>query len=138
MTSLKEQLIEHEGIRLQPYRDSEGYLTIGVGRLIDPELGGGITEEEAMYLLDNDVRRMTDELTRSHPVVATLSPARRDVLINMAFNMGVPRLSKFTRTWAFIRAADYDMAAVEMLDSLWARRQVGGRAVELSNIMRDG
>ena len=132
--SLRDDLIRHEGLRLFPYRDSRGLLTIGVGRNIEQR---GISREEAMYLLDNDIRDHTDELLGRFPVVATLDPARRDVLINMAFNMGIPALSGFKRMWAAIQSGDYRKASVEMLDSQWAL-QVGDRAIELANVMRSG
>lgn len=132
--SLREDLIRHEGLRLFPYRDSRGLLTIGVGRNIEHR---GISREEALYLLDNDIRDHTDELLARFPVVATLHTYRRDVLINMAFNMGIPALSGFKRMWSAIQSGDYRKASDEMLDSQWAL-QVGDRAGELANIMMDG
>lgn len=97
--SLRDDLIRHEALRLFPYRDSEGLLTIGVGRNIEER---GISREEALYLLDNDIRDHTAELIARFPVVDTLDPPRRDVLINMAFNLGIPRLAGFKRMWAAI------------------------------------
>lgn len=132
--SLRDDLIRHEDIKLKPYRDSEGVLTIGVGRNLEDR---GISREEALYLLDNDIRDHTDELRARFPVVDALTPARRDVLVNMAFNLGVPRLATFKRMWAAIEAGDYHRASMEMLDSKWAR-QVGKRAIELADTMRRG
>lgn len=132
--SLRDDLIRHEGLRLFPYRDSEGLLTIGVGRNIEER---GISREEALYLLDNDIREHTSELRARFQVVDTLTEARRDVLINMAFNMGVPRLAGFLRMWAAIEAGDWRKAAAEMLDSEWAL-QVGDRAIELAHVMQYG
>jgi lysozyme len=57
--------------------------------------------------------------------------------MDMAFNMGVPRLCKFKRMWAAIYDGDYTTAAVEMLDSRWAT-QVGTRAIKLSKAMEEG
>ena len=131
--SLREDLIRHEGLRLKPYRDTEGVLTIGVG----PNLEEGISHDIAMAMLDEDIANHTQELERAHPVVKRLDPVRRDVLINMAFNLGVSRLSGFRRMWAAIHAEAWDRAADEMLDSKWAG-QVGNRAVELAAVMRGG
>ena len=132
--SLRDDLIRHESLELKPYLDSEGVLTIGVGRNLQDN---GISREEALYLLDNDIRDHTDELRARFPVVDALTPARRDVLVNMAFNLGVPRMATFKRMWAAIEAGDYHRASMEMLDSKWAR-QVGQRAQELAMIMRTG
>lgn len=134
---LRADLIRHEGEVNHAYQDSEGYLTIGVGRLIDKRRGGGITHEEAMYLLDNDIKRAVDELLTQHPFVRSLGDVRQEVLANMAFNMGLPTLNQFQRMWAAIEAGHYHRAAREMLHSKWAH-QVGRRATELAECMRTG
>ena len=66
-----------------------------------------------------------------------LDEARQMVCINMAFNLGMPRLNRFKKMWAAIHKGDYGTAALEMLDSKWAD-QVKGRALRLSNIMKTG
>ncbi len=132
---LREMLIRHEGLRLKPYRDSVGKLTIGVGRNLDDI---GISEDEAFYLLENDIRRAEEtaaECAALHGVVfESLPEDARLVLTDMAFNLGY-KLSGFKKMFAALRAGDYEEAAREMLDSRWAR-QVGNRARELSEIMR--
>ena len=62
---------------------------------------------------------------------------RQRVIIDMAFNMGVPRLNKFVKMWKAIDEQDFAEAKVQMLDSRWAN-QVGNRAVRLSNAMETG
>jgi lysozyme len=62
---------------------------------------------------------------------------RQLIVMDMAFNMGVPRLCKFKKMWAAIEAGDFDTASVEMLDSRWAR-QVKSRATKLSDAMKTG
>tara|TARA_R100001460_G_C3417066_1_gene160404 strand:- start:237 stop:416 length:180 start_codon:yes stop_codon:yes gene_type:complete len=57
--------------------------------------------------------------------------------MDMAFNMGVPRLCKFKNMWAAIHDGNYEIASLEMMDSRWAR-QVGSRAVKLSDAMKAG
>lgn len=122
-------------MRLQPYLDSQGYLTIGIGRLLDPKVGGGITEEEAIYLLRGDIVRHEHELVHTFPVVRKLSRERFYAILNMAFNLGIPRLKTFRNMWDAIHRKDWERAAAEMLNSRWAK-QVGRRAIELSDIMR--
>ena len=133
----EEMLLRHEGLRLQPYKDSEGYLTIGVGRLIDPEKDGGITHDEAIYLMRNDIDRKAAELGERFPIVRDMDSTRYYILVNMAFNLGISGLAGFKKMWRAIHERDYQKAAEEMLDSKWAT-QVGKRAQELALLMKFG
>lgn len=133
----EEMLLRHEGLRLQPYKDSEGYLTIGVGRLIDPEKDGGITHDEAIYLMRNDIDRKAAELGERFPIVHDMDSTRYYILVNMAFNLGISGLAGFKKMWRAIHERDYQKAAEEMLDSKWAT-QVGKRAQELALLMKFG
>ena len=134
---LKKMLIRHEGEVNHAYEDSEGYITIGIGRLIDKRKGGGISHAEAMYLLDNDIIEATSQCQREFPWFHLLDDARQLVVLNMVFNMGITTFKKFKKTIYFIKIGDYSAASKEMLDSQW-RRQVGNRALELSRIMETG
>ncbi len=125
-----------EGFRNQVYRDSEGYLTIGYGRLLGPSRGGGISTDEAEYLLANDLR-IAERQCEAMPAYLDLSPARQAVLVNMCFNLGAPALLKFKRMFSALVQQDYEHAASEMLASKWAG-QVGARAVRLSEQMKTG
>jgi len=131
---LRDQLIRHEGLRLKPYLCTAGKLTIGIGRNLDDV---GITKEEALHLLDNDLMRVVHEAHRHFPVIEVMDSARADIIYNMLFNMGVSRLRQFKKMWAAIEKQDWDEAAKEMLDSRWAD-QVGMRANELAKQMRTG
>lgn len=132
MKTIKDQLIEHEGLRLKPYKDSVGKLTIGVGRNLDDV---GLTHTEAIYLLENDIGRVCYELDGALPWWRTLDLARQQVLIDMGFNMGVPTLLGFVRTLGYIESGMYEQAAEAMLQSKWAQ-QVGRRAIALAAMMR--
>jgi len=152
---LVKELIKHEGLRLQVYKDTLGIDTIGIGRNLEdrgitkeelddldiPSMDHiykyGITEADAVYLAENDVQIVEEELLRAHPCVDRLDSVRQLICIDMAFNMGVPRLCKFKKMWAAIEAEDYPTAAKEMLDSRWAT-QVKGRATKLANAMHNG
>ena len=149
------KLIAHEGLRLQVYQDSLGIDTIGIGRNLEdrgitkeeldwmdiPNMAivhtMGITEADAMYLAENDVQIVEEELVRAHPCVDKLDAVRQLVVMDMAFNMGVPRLCKFKNMWNAIHEENYIAAAKEMLDSRWAD-QVKSRAVKLANAMHNG
>lgn len=131
---LRDMLIRHEGLRRKPYRDSVGKLTIGVGRNLDDV---GITREEALILLDHDIAKVKRDVTRAFPWFRRLNSVRRTVVLNMVFNLGLPRFRRFKRAIAAMKDGRWDAAAREMLDSKWAR-QVKGRARELARLMREG
>lgn len=124
---------QHKGCRLTPYRDSLGVLTIGWGRNLETV---GISQAEADRMLDVD-------LTRAYHAVsawawfAQLSPARQQVLAEMAYNLGVRRLMGFGRMLEACKAGRYQEAADEMIQSRWAE-QVKGRARTLAEAMRRG
>jgi lysozyme len=132
--ALIRQIRLHEGERLKPYRCTAGKLTIGVGRNLDDR---GITREESAMLLDSDIRLLEIELFRALPWASALDDVRQRVLLDMAFNLGLPGLLQFKRTLEAIRTGQYQQAATMMLDSLWAR-QVGQRAERLSRMMATG
>jgi len=131
---LKQDLIRDEGVRLKPYTDSVGKMTIGVGRNLDDM---GITESEADYLLENDIGRTRIELDRVVPWWRDLPDAPGRALVNMCFNLGWPRLSKFKNMLASLQAGDFDAAAGHALDSRWAT-QVGDRATRVADLIRGG
>lgn len=124
-----EQLLVDEGLRLKPYRCTAGKLTIGVGRNLEDR---GISAAEALGLLDNDIDEFWKELTSLLPWVLTAPEAVQEVLLNMAFNLGVPGLLKFKETLRLLQSGGYSLAAQAMLDSKWAK-QVGPRAERLSH-----
>ena len=134
MASLEDQLITHEGLELKPYQCTADKLTIGVGRNIEDR---GITEDEARYLLKNDIKIVEDELLSKKPMVAELDAVRQRVLVDMGFNLGIPTLLKFQNMWLAIEQENFIQASIEMMDSRWAR-QVGQRAHRLSEAMRIG
>ena len=127
-------LITHEGLRLKPYRDTRGKLTIGVGRNLDDV---GITEDEALYLLKNDIKRVLDFLKERLPYWNGLTETRKMALVDMCFNLGPGGFLSFKKMLRALERGDYEQAAKEMLDSRWAR-QVGRRAEELAEMMREG
>lgn len=137
INDIKSQLVRDEGVVLHAYQDHLGFTTIGVGRLIDKRRGGGISEDEAMYLLDNDIKRRAEDLVRLFQWTNTLDDARFGVLLNMSFQLGISGLAAFKKTLSLIESGHYDQAAIEMLDSKWAI-QTPGRANRLSQQMESG
>ena len=153
---LKDELIIDEGIRLFPYLDSEKIWSIGVGRNLEDNglspselffLGiklkdkfeiiellkkRGLTKDEVLYLLDNDVDRVISELENKLPWLSNKPDVVKYVLCNMCFNMGIYRLLKFKDTLTLLKSDKYKEASIEMLNSKWPS-QVGKRATRLSD-----
>jgi lysozyme len=92
---VKQMLVRHEGIRIFPYKCSENYLTISCGRNLETN---GISEEEAMYLLDNDIKRVKEELNMNFGAWRTMPEKARMVCIDMTFQMGITGFMKFRKT----------------------------------------
>jgi lysozyme len=132
---LKAQLIYDEGVRASAYQDSEGYWTIGVGRLIDEKKGGKLSADEIEYLLDNDIDKVINQVIREFDWYYDLSEVRKEVILNMAFNLGIGGVKKFKNMINALKRHDWDDASREMLDSKWSG-QVGQRAIRLSEAMR--
>ena len=131
---LKAQLILHEGLRLKPYKDSVGKLTIGVGRNLDDK---GITNNEAMTLLDNDIDDAYEDAKSLIASFNDIGDVRQRVLVDMSYNLGRSRLKGFKKMLAAVESGMFTTASREMLDSKWAD-QVGTRAERLAKMMRTG
>ncbi len=129
------QITRHEGEVLHAYDDHLGFATIGVGRLIDKRKGGGITHDEAQYLLNNDITTRVESLQAKLPWFEGLSEVRKAVLLNMSFQLGITGLMGFGNTLKMVKMGDYVNAADNMLKSKWAQ-QTPARANELANQMR--
>lgn len=121
-----------EGRRLKPYRCSMGKLTIGVGRNIEDN---GISDDEADYLLTNDLRRCAIELDRSLSWWREMPYPWQRGLLNMCFNMGLPTLLTFKSTLRALKNGDGKMAAYHAMNSKWAK-QVGSRAHRIADLYR--
>ncbi len=132
--TLRKQVQTDEGMRLKPYTDTGGRVSIGYGRNLTDV---GISQVEAGMLLQNDLERAVSDVQRGFPFVLELDSVRQIVLADMCFNLGLDRLSKFTKMWAAIRGSAWETAATEMLTSQWAE-QVGARATRLAEAMRSG
>ncbi len=130
---LRRQIRRHEGFRRHPYTDTTGHRTIAYGRNLDAI---GISRLEGKVLLDNDITVATNHCHR-FPWFAELKPIRQEALVNMVFNLGWTKFNTFVNMIAALEAQDYNTAAREALDSLWAI-QTGSRARELAEQIRSG
>jgi lysozyme len=137
-SDLARQLRGDEDVRPCVYKDSLGFDTIGVGRLVDSRKpGAGLRSDEITYLLNNDIDDRIAALTKALPWFQNLDDARQGVLLNMAFQMGTPGLLQFKQTLAAVQGGRYDEAAFHMLQSRWSQ-QTAARAKRLAEQMRTG
>ena len=148
---LKAMLIRHEGqVRNDhgdhvPYDDRTGAhfdqndtligkLTIGCGRNLTDR---GITDDEALFLLSNDIELVRTQLDKALPWWGKENEARRAVMISLGFNLGITKWLSFKTTLGLWEAGKYAEAADRLMTLPWAK-QVGPRAVELTEMLRTG
>lgn len=131
---LRAQLAHDEAFRQYPYKDSKGILTIGYGRNLEAE---GVSQDEGLILMGNDIQRCEHELWNSFPAYAELNDVRKAVLINMAYNLGVVGVMGFRDMVNAITIFDWQAASDAMLNSEWYH-QVGQRAQRLGKMMLTG
>ena len=141
------EIKRHEGEVLEVYKDSLGYLTFGVGHLIkdsDDEhgqpVGTPVSQERVDDVYDYDFDKHLDETihlfeSKGGEDFYALPENIQHVLVNMTFNLGGTRFSKFNNMWKGVVSADWEKVAVEMQDSKWFG-QVGRRSVELQEMVR--
>ena len=137
---LKEEIKRHEGEVLEIYKDSLGYKTLGVGHLCKPEdpeynweVGTPVTQEVVDMYYEDDFIKHVDETLHvfgEEEDFYNLPENIQHVLVNMCFNLGGTRLSKFRNMLKACRAHDWKTMAAEMEDSRWFN-QVGRRSREL-------
>jgi lysozyme len=143
--ALHARLREHEGERFFVYDDAtgkplkkgdtlQGHPTIGVGRNL---AGRGITKAESDEMLSNDLEAISEDCDAAFPWAKEMNAARKSVLLEMVFQIGVAGVKKFVATLRAMREGRYGEAADGMLESLWAR-QTPKRAARLAEIMRSG
>jgi len=133
VAGLREDLIAEEGVRLKPYLCPAGETTIGVGRNLDDV---GITQDEAMEMLDNDIDRVNAQLAKALPWLETKPPDVQRAIANMTFQMGIGALLKFKKMLAAIQARDYNAARREALNSAWAK-QTPQRAKRVTDLFKE-
>ncbi len=132
-TNLKDWIKRCEAFKSHPYLDTVGKLTIGWGRNIEDN---GISQAEGDFMFDNDFARCERELA-PYPWYVNQPEGVQAALMNMCFNLGIGRLLGFRKMIMALTAKDYTTAAIEALDSKWAK-QVGQRAKDVALMIREG
>lgn len=136
---LTEELKRDEGMILHAYQDNmpEKYWTIGIGRLIDQRKGGGITVEEAEFLLQNDIKKVAMQLSDKLPWFLSLPDNVQRALCNMCFQMGINSLLGFKTTLLHVANGNYKQAALNAKKSLWYK-QTPERASRVIALLEKG
>ena len=139
---LRKQLEIDEGIKHEVYLDHLGLATFGIGHLVlssDPEYGAEVgtpvSEERVIECFESDLETVIGDCESLYEDFDDLPEEAKQIIANMMFNMGYPRLSKFKGMKAGVDARDWERAADEMVDSRWYR-QVTKRADRLVDRMR--
>ena len=140
---LRKQLEIDEGVVHEIYLDHLGYPTFGIGHLVteaDPEhglaVGTAISPERCSQAFSSDIHGGITDCEILYPDFSNLPEEAQQIIANMMFNLGRPRLSKFVGMKRGVDSQDWNAAADEMVDSRWYR-QVGARAERLVNRMRE-
>lgn len=129
--ALAVQLAGEEGLRLRPYVDTAGKITIGIGRNLTDD---GISYAEAELLFTNDVQGAIDALTRQFAWFLGLDGVRQRALIDLCFNLGLAGLLLFPKMLAALEAGAFETAADELIRSEIPTR----RKLALAAMLRTG
>ncbi len=142
LEQLREQLEIDEGVKYEIYNDHLGYATFGVGHLVlesDEEhgspLGTPVSESRVIEAFEQDCENVLRDCIILYEDFSSLPEEAQQVIANMMFNMGRPRLSKFKGMKRGVDSRDWNAAADEMVDSAWYR-QVTNRADRLVERIR--
>jgi len=142
-TKIKEDLIKHEGYKDEIYLCTADEPTFGIGHMIreeDPEYGSPIGTKVSKERIDECFEQdCAIAWSDAEDIFGPLDQYPESVIrvvVNMAFNLGKPRLSQFKNMAQAVKNKDYVKAADEMVDSRWYN-QVGNRSIELENWMRN-
>lgn len=134
---LRARLYENEGKKKSAYQDSLGYWTIGCGRLIDAKKNAGLSDVEIDYLLTNDIASARIAL-QPFGWYNKQDQVRKDVLVELCFNLGLTGLQGFKKMIAALDTLNYKLAVQELLDSKWATQVGQGRINDLVYRMKNG
>ena len=142
LEKLREQLIIDEGVKYETYLDHLSLKTCGIGHLCredepeyDLELGAKVSEERVTELFEQDIHTVIQDCKKIYDDWDKLPEEVKQIVANMMFNLGRPRLSKFRKLCKAVADRDWQECAVQMEDSRW-HKQVTNRANRLISRMK--
>lgn len=128
---IEEMLKRDEGRSLKLYRDGDRNWSIGYGRNMTAR---GISEAEALYLLQNDIRACQGDLDAHLAWWRLLNVPRQLAMLSLCYNLGIYGLLDFKASLKAMEAGKYKDAARQFLHSRWAK-QVGRRAGRIAALI---
>jgi lysozyme len=136
---VKQSIIAHEGKVNKIYKDHLGNATFGIGHLVLPtddlEEGVEYPDEKVMEIFEKDFEISKEGANLFIPE-ENIHPTAFGIVIEMCFQLGLPRLQKFKRFHYHLNKCEYEESATEMLDSVWAKKQTPNRAKALADKMK--
>ena len=136
---VKQSIIAHEGKVNKIYKDHLGNATFGIGHLVLPtddlEEGVEYPDEKVMEIFEKDFE-ISKEGANLFVPEENIHPTAFGIVIEMCFQLGLPRLQKFKRFHYHLNKCEYEESAAEMLDSVWAKKQTPNRAKALADKMK--
>jgi len=140
LEAMKEEIKKEEGYSNKLYLDILGYGTIGYGHLVTPldnfKEGVVYDDKELLKVFEYDFQiAYQDGMSLTKDI--DIPDEAKEIVIHMCFQMGKPKVSKFKKMFEALGKKDYDSAANEMLDSLWAKKHTPARAERLAKKMRE-
>ena len=140
--ALRKQLEIDEGVKYEIYLDHLGYPTFGIGHLVresDPEhgqeVGTAVSADRVAEAFESDLEGVLSDCRKLYPDIDDLPEEAQQIIANMMFNLGYPRLSKFKNMKRCVDERNWIGAGEEMMDSKWYQ-QVPNRAGRLVNRMK--
>ena len=134
---LQKMLIYDEGFRDTAYRDTEGFLTIGIGFCLDRIKMPMAVAKFWLNLIMKDIERQLQSREQLFRIYKKLDSIRKMAVLNMCYQMGVEGVAGFTNMWRYLEKQDYDNAAREAALSTWAR-QTPSRAKRIAAVIKTG
>ena len=142
MERLLQSVKDHEGYRNKVYLDTLNKRTVGVGHRCVEEFWEDDKEYEEKFLMDileadlqNAIKGAKD-LMSEHGCM-DIDEIAEEIIIEMIFQLGKTGVSKFKNMWKALSALEYSTAAMEMLDSRWAKQtpnRAQGMSAEMASL----
>lgn len=133
-SALVDDTKQAEGLKLKAYKDAVGVWTIGFGtNLQELEIDVSLAERWLVERLATSAREC-----ERFPWFAALTARRQRAIVELVYNLGLTRFLGFTRMQKALSGRDYDTAALELLDSKWAKQVGPKRSQRLAEMIRHG
>lgn len=131
---LSADLRRDEGVQRSVYLDSLGYETIGVGRLVDSMKGGGLSDAEIDFLLQNDIQRCLEDIQQEPWYVTCLTDEQRRALLNMRFQLGAKGIRSFVTFLSLCIQKKWAQAAADLSTTTYAH-QTPARCARIQKLL---